>query len=322
MSETVHEGTQKSIREYVREALAQDREQESAFPPGDDKFLRVAHYVANSTQIGSYDILYNEIYRISFSKLGANYAQTYPLGQFSGNLNALKGLVSQWQASEVENSRSGYPFAPAGSGSGCSHRLYLNPDPSHAIAVYSYFLGSAKTARWGAAINWSKMGDYGIVTTYRDVIVIYLLGRDVLDELAAALLEYQQNNDGHFLDEIPVMTASLPGLRGVGYAEDLTFMRDGGPPLAYWRNQDEDWQNTHNWPGENDGLFFLSHSQWRSLFVMAALRMTGGGDMDSLRANLAKIAAAAGLTSATMHQKPDISENLVGLLADVLFQKT
>lgn len=320
------------MREHVQAALNQDQQQQGestqkkievsgeAFLPGDDQFLRIAYYLSQATEIKGYKVLYDQVYKLSFAKLNVDYTQIYPLDRYANGALALEGYVKQWRADQLEN--GGYPLSPYGSGWGATHRVYLNPDPEHAIAVYKHFLEQAKVAQWGKAVNWSKLGDYQTVTTCRDVIVIYMSGQNMLDEFGAALQRYQQDNAGHFLDEIPVMTAPLSGLQGVGYAEDLPPMRDGGPVLAYWEQKNEIWRDTHPWIGENDGLFGLSHSEWRSLFILAALRMPGQSGMDSLRANLREIAMAAGLTPTTMYKKPVISEGLLSKIADVLFPES
>ena len=308
------------MREYIQAALIQDQQhqgEQGTFLPGDDQFLRVTHYLSNVTQIKDYEALYDQVYKLSFAKLSIDYTQTYSLDQYAIDALTLKDYVIPWSANKLGN--GGYPLSTGGTGLGASHRIYLNPDPRRAIAVYKYFLEQAKNAEWGKAVATSKLGDYQVVTTCRDVIVIYISGQDMLDKFGATMQEYQQNNADYFLNEIPVMTAPLAGLRGVGYAEDLAPMRDGGQVAAYWQEQGKDWRDTHPWIGAQDGLFGLSHSQWRSVFIMAALRMPGQSGIDNLRANLTKIATAAGLTPATMYKKPTISLVLVAMIADVLF---
>jgi len=321
------------MREHIQAALTQDQEQQGeptqkkvevsgeAFPPGDDKFLRVTYYLSQVAEIKDYEALYDQVYKLSFAKINVDYTQTYSLDQYVSDVQALNGYVDPWQNNQLGNSRSGYPLSPGGTGYGATHRIYLNPGPGHAIAVYKYVLEQAKNAKWGKAINSSKMGDYQVVTTCRDVIVIYMSGQDMLDIFSAALIQYQQDHANHFLDEIPVMTAApLPGLQGIGYAEDLAPLSDGGQVYAYWERQGQTWRDTHPWIGvDNTLLFGLSHSQWRSVFILAALRMPSQNGMDGLRANLTKIAAAAGLTPATMYKKPVISKELVAMIADVLF---
>jgi hypothetical protein len=329
--ETVNESTSKSMREHIQAALIQDQKQQGesaqkkvevsgeAFLPGDDQFLRVAYYLSQVTEIKDYQALYDQAYKLSFAKINVDYTQTYSLDQYANDAQALNGYVIPWQANQLGNSKSGYPLSPGGTGYGATHRIYLNPDPRYAIAVYKYFLEQAKNAAWGKAVLSSKLGDYQVVTTCRDVTVIYMSGQDMLGIFSATLRQYQQDHANHFLDEIPVMTAPLPGLQGVGYAEDLAPLLDGGQVLTYWQQQDETWRDTHPWIGAQDGLFGLSHSQWRSVFILAALRMPGQSGMDGLRANLTKIAAVAGLTPATMYKKPAISKELVAMIADVLF---
>jgi len=316
---TVEKSTPMITREQIQAALIQGQQHQGepgAFPAGDDQFLRVAYYLSNVTQIKDYDALYNQVYKLSFAKLSVDYAQTYPLDQYAIDAQALKDYVVPWSNDKLAN--GGYPLSTGGTGLGATHRIYLSPDPRRAIAVYKHFLEQAKNAEWGKAVLTSKLGDYQIVTTCRDVIVIYISGQDMLDKLTATLREYQQNNAGYLLNEIPVMTAPLAGLQGVGYAEDLAPTQ-AGPVAAYWTEQDETWRDLHPWTGTQDWWFGLSHSQWRSVFILAALRMSGQSDLDHLRANLTKVAAVAGLTPATMHKKPTVSIELVAMIADVLF---
>lgn len=327
----INESKSKSVREHIQAALIQDQDQQGtsaqkkldvsgeAFPAGDDKFLRVAHYLSQVVEIKGYEALYDQVYKLSFGKINVDYTQTYPLGRYASDVQALNGYVNQWQANQLGNSQNGYPLSQGDTGFGATHRIYLNPDPTHAVAVYKYVLEQAKNAQWGKAVYSSKMGDYQVVTTCRDVIVIYM-SEQGMGDFSVAMRQYKQDHADHFLDEIPVMTAALlADLQGVGYAEDLAPWHDGGPVYAYWARQDETWREAHPWIGLHDGLFGLSHSQWRSVFILAALRMPGQSGMDGLRSNLTKIAAAAGLTPATMYKKPTISEELVAMIANVLF---
>jgi hypothetical protein len=320
--------TSKNVRDYIRQALKEDEQQQkqatqegkggasggTVFPPQDDKFLRVAYRLCQHIKFSNHNDFYDQVYKLSFAKLDADYTQTYPAETYVSDVGILKNSVLPWQPGKVVRSGSGYPFFPSGNGDGATHRIYLNPVPGHATTVYKHVLGLKE-------ILWSKLGDYQVVTTCRDLIVIYVSGTDALGKIKAALQEYQKNNTGHFLDEIPVMTTPLQGLSGVGYAEDLGYLPKDNEVVRYWLEKGEDWRATHPWISEPDttGIVNLSHSSWRAVFILAALRMSGQGGMDELRKKLTTIAAAAGLAPDTMHTRPKITSTLVSLIADELF---
>jgi hypothetical protein len=319
--------TPESTEDIIRRALTEDESYilpqtkeggasgDTGFSENDDKFLRVARYVFQQTIFGNYGSFCEQVYRISFVKLKMDCTQTYPPDAYIGDTD--KSLADCKRGHAIR-SGDGYPFHPFGSGSGATHRIYLSPAPEYATAVYRYVLELSKA---DDQIKWSKLSDYEILTKCRDPLVIYVSGDDTLEKMRAALQEYQQGNAHHFLKEIPVMTAPLTNLLGVGYAEDLGYLRAGNEVLKYFTDQTDDWQANHDWvhPDDRTGIVNLSHSQWRGVFIFTALRKSGHGGMDDLRKSLATIAGAAGLTPATMHKRPQITSELVGLIAEVLF---
>jgi len=318
LSESDSKDTPESTENIIRSALTADESYsgEVVFREHDDKFLRVALFVCQQIPFNSYQRFCDEVYRISFVKLKIDYTKTYLPESFTSDAKKLS--VAPWNPDQAVHSADGYPFHPYGSGSGATHRIYVSPVPQHATAVYGHILELSGADK---RIKWSKLADYEIVTRCRDLLVVYVSGDDALADMATALQLYQQDNAAHFLNEIPVMTAPLRDLRGVGYAEDLGYLLPGNEVAKYFTAQDEDWQKKHDWIHSDDqtGIVNLSHSQWRAVFILAALRKSGNGGLDALRGNLVTIAIAAGLTPDTMHKRGQITAELVGLIAGVLF---
>src|SRR5262249_48604205 len=152
-------------------------------------------------------------------------------------------------------------------------------------------------------ISWTKLGSYEVARTCRDVILVYTSDRKTVDIVRDSLLEYQQSgNTQHFADEVPIMTEPLEKLRGVGYAEDLgPLVEPHNPVFTVFTSYDAAWQQEHEYPTKDSSIINFSHSQWRAVFIVAALRIARQkaqgheAGLEDFRAALREVAAAAKL---------------------------
>ncbi len=113
---------------------------------------------------------------------------------------------------------------PQHTGQGTSHRkippaarLYLNAKPSATSKVYNFVQELSKDVHMG--ITETKMGDYEIASTARDVIVIYIKDHDSEGRIIEHVSDYQRKGNGNdFKDEVPYFTR--PVARGVGIGDE------------------------------------------------------------------------------------------------------
>jgi hypothetical protein len=308
------------IRNRVVEAFRtypdNQNDQSGDFTPNDNWFLRIAHTVFQTIAFRDREEFCNTCHRVSLKKIDFDVL-TYSAEEYLLDVQkSLKGKIERIPSGTAIRSHfSGYPMKTSQQSGSVTHRIYINPQPRHAAAVYGHLLDMKPP------MFLSKLSDHEILTTCRDTFVVYVSSLAAFTQILDILGSYQREHLDHFIDEIPVMTRPVDGLAGVGWAEDAPLYRDGGPILDYYskrRESDQSWAQSHPWPMETPTIG-LSHSEWRSVFVLSALRRSAGGDISALRTELRDIAAAAKLTPQTMFMTATIGTELLGLVEDELF---
>jgi hypothetical protein len=306
------------IRHHVVEAFRKDpdpqNDQSGGFPPADNWFLRIAHTVSQAIDFKDREEFCNSCYRVSPKKIGFDLT-TYPVNDYLDDVQrSLSGKIEKIPSLKAIES-SGYPMKTPQDRGTVTHRVYVNPLPRHAAAVYGHLLDQRPS------MFLSKLSDHEILTTCRDSFVVYVTSDAAFTRILEILDAYQQGHRDHFFDEIPVMTQPVNGLTGVGWAQDAPLYPNGGPLLDYHSKRaesDHAWAELHPWPMESAAIG-LSHSEWRSVFVLAALRKSAGRDISALRTELSTIAAVAGLSPQTMFKTAVISAKLLELVENEVF---
>ncbi|TQL97987.1 hypothetical protein FB559_3599 [Actinoallomurus bryophytorum] len=305
------------VRSYIFQELEEDArnpgDRSDIFPPDVDRFLRIVHTVSRAITFKDHEDFCNSCYRMSFEKIITN-ASTYTADAYVRDVLLLEGKVAIPPAKNIKSYVFGYPLQTQRNEGDIRYRVYLNPRPQHAVAVYRGLLDG------NPPIVWSKLADHELLITCRDALVVYVASGSALAEILARLRSYQWDNSDHFFDEVPVMTKPADDLAGVGWAVDLPMTKGGGHVYAHWEAKGEEWQRGRRWIMDGTSADVnLSHSQWRSIFVLSALRKSAKGDISALRTELARIGDAAGLAPQAMFARPTIGPELVTLLENELF---
>lgn len=309
------------IRDQVVQAFRKDpnnqNDQSGGFTPNDNWYLRIAHAVSRKVEFKDREEFCNTCHRVSLKKMDLD-VHAYPAEKYIQDVKqSLSGKIPIPADKYIRGHPNGYPLKTPQRGGSVTHRIYINPHPRFAAAVYGHLLGKEPP------MFLSKLSDYEILTTCRDTFVVYVSSDAAFQRIIEILGTYQQEHREHFIDEIPVMTQPVGGLAGVGWAQDAPLYRDGGPILQYYLEKaksDQLWAQSHPWPAETETIG-LSHSEWRSVFVLSALRKSAGKDISELRKELGQIVTVAKLTPQTMFMTAEISSELLRLVEDELFPK-